>query len=166
MTDTADPTDDAPAKKSKMPMVIGLVLALLGGGGGFFAVSSGLILGSDDTSAEKAEKPKAEPLDTPPLELAFVPLDPLVISVRDESGQAHLRFSAQLEVEQAYMAEVEALKPRIVDVLNGYLRAVSIAEMADPLSLSRLRGQMLRRIQVVTGEGRVKDLLIMEFVLN
>jgi len=58
------------------------------------------------------------------------------------------------------------LKPRIVDVLNGYLRAVTFAEMADPNALARLRGQMLRRIQVVTGEGRVKDLLIMEFVLN
>jgi len=32
--------------------------------------------------------------------------------------------------------------------------------------LLRLRSQMLRRVQVVTGEGRVRDLLIMEFVLN
>jgi flagellar FliL protein len=32
--------------------------------------------------------------------------------------------------------------------------------------MARLRAQMLRRIQVVTGEGRVRDLLITEFVLN
>jgi flagellar FliL protein len=30
----------------------------------------------------------------------------------------------------------------------------------------RLRGQMLRRVQAVVGEGRVNDLLVMEFVLD
>lgn len=166
MSDDTELEEDVPKKKSRMPLILGLVLALVGGGGGFFAVSQGLILGGGAEPDQEAAAPKAETLDTPPLELAFVPLDPLVISIRDDSGQAHLRFSAQLEVTPEYLLEVEALKPRIVDVLNGYLRAVSIAEMADPQSLARLRGQMLRRVQVVTGEGRVNDLLVMEFVLN
>jgi len=124
---------------------------------------------SNDSSQDEATtKPKqeAEPFDIAPTDLVFVALEPLVISVRDQSGQGHLRFSAQLDVVPEHAVEVEALKPRIVDVLNGYLRAVTFAEMADPNALARLRGQMLRRIQVVTGEGRVKDLLIMEFVLN
>jgi flagellar FliL protein len=29
-----------------------------------------------------------------------------------------------------------------------------------------MRAQLLRRIQIVTGEGRVRDLLVTEFVLN
>jgi len=65
-----------------------------------------------------------------------------------------------------YAAEVEAIRPRIVDVLNGYLRAIDIATLEDPVTLTRLRAQMLRRIQVIAGPGRVKDLLIMEFVLS
>ena len=56
--------------------------------------------------------------------------------------------------------------PRIVDVMNGYLRALDAAELENPAALVRLRAQMLRRIQIVTGEGRVRDLLITEFVLN
>jgi flagellar protein FliL len=56
--------------------------------------------------------------------------------------------------------------PRIVDVLNGYLRAVEVREFEDPAALVRLRAQMLRRVQIVTGEGRVRDLLVTEFVLN
>jgi flagellar FliL protein len=75
-------------------------------------------------------------------------------------------FTAQLEVEPAYSQEVTDLMPRIVDVLNGYLRAVKVAELEDPTALIRLRAQMLRRVQVVVGDGRVKDILIMEFVLN
>lgn len=166
MTDTAENEEEAPSKKSKMPMIIGLVLAIAGGGGGFFAVSQGIILGDGAEESHAEPKQEAEPFDIAPADLVFVALDPLVISVRDASGQGHLRFSAQLDVVPEHAVEIEALKPRIIDVLNGYLRAVTFAEMADPNALARLRGQMLRRIQVVTGEGRVKDLLIMEFVLN
>ena len=58
------------------------------------------------------------------------------------------------------------LMPRVLDVLNTYLRAVEVRDLEEPAALARLRAQMLRRIQVVTGEGRVRDLLIAEFVLN
>ena len=58
------------------------------------------------------------------------------------------------------------LAPRILDVLNSYLRAIETASIEDPQAMARLRAQMLRRIQIVTGEGRVRDLLITEFVLN
>jgi flagellar FliL protein len=51
-------------------------------------------------------------------------------------------------------------------VLNTYLRALSIADLEESTALVRLRAQMLRRVQIVTGEGRINDLLIMEFVLN
>ena len=77
-----------------------------------------------------------------------------------------MRFSAQLEVPPDRVIEVEGIKPRIVDVLNGYLRAVETADLEDPAALVRLRAQMLRRVQIVAGEGRVSDLLIMEFVMN
>jgi flagellar FliL protein len=98
--------------------------------------------------------------------ISFVALDPLIISLSSDGGRTHLRFSAQLEVAPEFATEVEMVKPRIVDVLNSYLRAVKIEELDDPTSLMKLRSQMLRRVQIVTGEGRIKDLLIMEFVLN
>ena len=56
--------------------------------------------------------------------------------------------------------------PRVVDVLNSYLRALEPSDLEANSILVRLRAQMLRRIQIVTGAGRVNDLLIMEFVLN
>ncbi len=162
MTASADPASDPPRKGGKKPMIIGLVLALLGGGGGYFAVQSGIIAGGS------AEEPRANHAATAPvaLDVAFVALDPLIISLPATNGRDHLRFSAQLEVPLAHVVEVEAIKPRIVDVLNGYLRAVELSELENPVALTRMRGQMLRRIQVVAGEGRVSDLLIMEFVLS
>jgi flagellar protein FliL len=98
--------------------------------------------------------------------VAFVPVDPLIISLGEGGSGQHLRFAATLEVAPEHEDEVVLLKPRIIDVLNGYLRAVEVARLEDPAALIQLRAQMLRRIQIVTGEGRVRDLLVTEFVLN
>lgn len=160
MANTEKSGDEVPPKKSKMPLIIGLALMLSLGGGGFYAVYSGMILAPSDQVQQGAEKtPDALP------DIAFIALDPMVISIRGGTSR-HLRFTGQLEVETPYAKEVELLKPRVVDVLNSYLRAVDVRDLEDQTTLVRLRAQMLRRIQLVTGEGRVRDLLIMEFVVN
>ena len=157
--------EESPKKGSKLPLILGLVLAIAGGGGGFLAVQMGLIGGATSLEAGAESDPPAEPVEDLP-ELAFVALEPLVISLPSQGSRLHLRFAAQLEVDPAYAADVEALRPRITDVLNSYLRAVDVADLEDPSALMRLRSQMLRRVRIVAGEGRVKDLLIMEFVMN
>ena len=100
------------------------------------------------------------------VKVAFVDLPPVLISLESKRGTRHLRFHAQVEVETKYQADVEAIIPRIVNVMNSYLRALSLAELQDPLALPRLRAQLLRRLSIVSGEGRVRDLLVMEFILN
>jgi flagellar FliL protein len=151
--------ETTPKKRSKWPALIGLILALILGAGGFYASWSGLIL-SDAPAG-------AEPAGTEPLRgIAFVPLDTMVVSLGPDSGSDHLRFTAQVEVAEAAVADVTLLKPRIMDVLNSYLRAIDTAAIENPQAMAGLRAQMLRRVQIVTGEGRVRDLLITEFVLN
>jgi flagellar FliL protein len=151
-----------PKKKSALPLILGLVMALALGGGGFYAARSGMldsVLGSGD-GAEK---------DVPPEPLApvsFVELEPLVITLGRSGATRHLRFRAHLEVAPGESAAVQGLAPRILDVVNGYLRAVPMEDLEDPAALIRLRAQLLRRVQLVVGDGRVRDLLIAEFVLN
>ena len=154
--------EEAPHKKSKKGLVIGLAGALLLGGGGFYATYAGLIGGHSAPEAEEEHIVEAAELPA----ISFVELDPLVVSLGTNARNRHLRFRASLEVEPAYEEDVIKLKPRVVDVLNAYLRAVDMAMLEDPHSLVKLRAQMLRRIQLVTGEGRVRNLLILEFVLN
>lgn len=168
MAAEADIPEDAPKKKSKLPLILGFVFALIGGGGGFFAVSSGLLFGgAEDAEAEESAKAEEAPkIEVDVDQAAFVPLDPLVISIPSNTGARFLRFTGQLEVAPEYQDEVTAILPRVVDVMNGYLRAVELSDLQDPTILTRLRAQLLRRIQVVAGPDRVKDLLIMEFVVN
>lgn len=154
--------DQEPKKTSKMPMILGLVATLLGAGGGFYATWSGMILGHESSEVHEAANDVVGNLP----DVVFVPLDRMVISLSPSSANRHLSFRAQLEVPSQYQSDVEHLLPRVIDVLNGYLRAVETKDLESPSALSRLRAQMLRRVQIVTGSGRVNDLLVMEFVLN
>ena len=167
MSDTTVDEEALAAKKpSRLPLIIGVVLALVGGGGGFFAVQSGMIGGG--SGAHTQEEHVAEDLpDTAPLpQVAFVEVPQITVSLGPHSDVEHLRFRASLEVPVAHEAEVQGILPRVQDVLNSYLRALEPEDLRAQGALVRLRGQMLRRVKLVAGEGRVRDLLVLEFVLN
>lgn len=155
--------------RGRLPLILGLVLALAGGAGGFFAVRSGL-LPLPGAAGHDAEAGHGGRADSAPFEdlgdLAFVPVEPLVISYAEPGRSRHLRFRAELEVPGAEMEEVARVMPRVVDVLNTYLRALRLTDIEQSAALLRLRAQMLRRVQAVVGEGRINDLLVMEFVLD
>lgn len=161
MSDATEPDEEPAPKKGKKGLLISLVLAILLGGGAFYAVFSGMIL------APEAEEMAAE--DAPVLEetekATFVAMEPIQISLGRASTH-QLRFNAQLEVEPSKAEYVANVMPRILDVLNGYLRAVDVSDLEDPAALIRLRVEMLRRVELVTGDGHVKDLLITEFVFT
>lgn len=161
MSDAVADVPEEPAKSKKKPLILGLVLTVVGAGGGFFAMSSGMIpLGAPTQETEHTEMPEALP------DIVFVEVDPIMISLNSDRAIQHLRFRAQLEVVGAHQRDVEKILPRVTDVLNGYLRALELDDLRDPMALTRLRAQMLRRIQIVAGKERVRDLLIMDFVLN
>ncbi len=80
-------------------------------------------------------------------------LETIVVSLAPDSGSDHLRFTAQLEVVDTAAGDVTTLTPRILDVINSYLRAIDTESIEDPQAMARLRAQMLRRIQVVTAKA-------------
>jgi flagellar FliL protein len=160
----AVPADATDRPKRGKGLLLGLIAALALGGGGFYAVygglldPAGLLAGGGGHGEEHGDGLLGD--------IAFVAMEPIMISLAPGASARHLRFGGQLEVEADAAPEVAALMPRILDVLNTYLRAVDVKDLEQPAAITRLRAQMLRRIQVVTGEGRVRDLLITEFVLN
>lgn len=156
MTDaTAEIPSEAPIR-SRKPLVLGALLALLGAAAAFYVTWSGLLAKGDDSGHEAQALP----------DIAFVPVDPVIVSLPGSTGTRQVRFTAQIEVESVHAAEVAMLMPRILDVLNGYLRAIEPARFDEPGALLRIRAQLLRRIQIVTGEGRARDLLVTEFVIQ
>lgn len=146
-----------PRKRILLPLLTGGGLAAVLGAAGFYA-------GANDLLPLPGFAPDHE--EGIAAQIAFVKIEPLIVTLAPGSGARHLRLSAELEVDKAHLDEVQMLMPRILDVLNGYLRAVATPDLESPSALVRLRAQMLRRIQIVTGDGRVRDFLVTEFVLS
>ena len=155
---------EEPPKKGKLGLIIALVLALVAGGGGFYAAFSGMIPSGGSADAEK-DADVGETLK-PLGNTVFVELDPLVVNIRSSSKYQLLKFVGQLEVKPEHASDIEQIKPRLMDVMNTYLNALEAARFEDPIALIKLRAQLLRRLQVISGEGRIEDLLIMEFILQ
>ncbi|MEO0681542.1 MAG: flagellar basal body-associated FliL family protein [Pseudomonadota bacterium] len=152
------------AKRGGMlPLLAGLGALLLLGGGGFYATYSGLLalpFGGGSTPPE--EVAYAAPMEMP----SFVPIEQLTVSLGPEANAKFLRLSAALEVEPGSESDVRTLMPRILDVMNTYLQALDETDVERGAAMSRMRSHLLRRIRIVTGEGRVRDLLVTEFILQ
>ncbi|MFK7945373.1 MAG: flagellar basal body-associated protein FliL [Paracoccaceae bacterium] len=172
--------DEKPPKKKSKAMLFGLIGAILLGGGTFYGVFSGLVplpfgesasAESDqvDSQGHALDSGKGDDLETEHRAMtpaAYIALDPLVISLGPDARSRHLKMVVSVEVLVESESEVSAVKPRILDVLNTFLRAVDERDFETPRAMLRLRAQMLRRVQLVTPQNSVRDLLIQEFVLN
>ena len=153
----------APARKRGKGLLIGgLAAMLLLGGAGFYATFSGMLA----LPIPGTEASAAKPRPAPGAPAAFVPVGQLTVSLGPSATARHLRLSAELEVEPGFEREVATLLPRVLDVMNTYLQALDESDLSQPAAMARMRAHMLRRIRIVTGEGRVRDLLITEFVMQ
>lgn len=175
MTDVATSEETEQPKKGKKGLLLGILGALMLGSAAFFVTFSGYFPNTGDESDSESQGAPIENANGTSLSdqsngtengVTFIALDQLTISLGKFASSRHLRFQAYLEVDPAVAEGVKHLSPRILDVLNTYLRAIAESELEDPASMNRLRAQMLRRVQVVVGEENVRDLLITEFVLN
>jgi len=161
----ADMAVEPSAKKKSKHLILALVAAAVLGAAGFYVAYSGLLsAGSSSNASVPSSNGGSNALTQP--EVVFVTMEPLIVALGPAANARFLKFTGTLDVNSAASAEVTHLLPRIYDVLNTYLRAVSESELADPASMNRMRAQMLRRVQVVAGRENVHDLLITEFVLN
>lgn len=157
MADSPAPPAPPPTRRQimrRLPMLLAL-LAILGGGG-FHVAYSGLL------ADWLARRPGGDGGG----DIAFVPLEPLVVNLAVPGRSRHLRIAATIETTRAHHHEVARLLPRILDVMNGYLQALEPTRIEEEGALVRIRQHLLRRLQMITGAGQVSDLLITEFVIN
>ncbi|TQM93595.1 flagellar basal body-associated FliL family protein [Roseinatronobacter monicus] len=158
MSEIADAPDAPGPKKGRMlPLLLGLVGAALLGGGAFYAVYSGLVL---------SPNPKVQRAEYSPQDFDFVPIEVITISLPPQSGARFLRFAGQIEVAETSHSDMMRMQPRFIDLINTYLHAVDIDDLRQPAALIRLRAQVLRRLQMIAGEGHIRDFLITEFILD
>lgn len=99
-------------------------------------------------------------------DVIFINLEPLVISLGPDAKSKYLKISLSLETTKSHEKVISQLSPRIRDTLNTYLRAVAEEDLVRPSSMTRLRAQMLRRLQLAAPGATISDILITDFVLS
>lgn len=162
MTDASIPTPDGAQTTKKKLVLLSVLAALIGGIAGFYATNSRMIL--DTLSWESRESPTDTTRGIP--DVSYIEIDQITISINPISQGRHLIFRTQLEVPSGQEEYVRSSLPRIVDVMNGYLRALEVKDLESPAILPRIRAQLLGRIQIVIGSDNINDLLVMEFVIK
>lgn len=155
--DPAQTPDHSPRKLTVRGLIFGLLGGAVLGGGAFYAVYSGRVLNLLPELATSQQQVQ---------DFAFIAIGPILVTLPQQSGARALRFAGQIEVAKESHAEMERLHPRFVDLIHMYLHAVDIDDLRQPAALIRLRSQILRRLQLIAGEGHVRDFLITEFVLD
>ena len=78
-----------------------------------------------------------------------------------------LKMTVTLQLDKpTTIAQVEANKPRIQDMMNTYLRELRPSDLSGSAGVYRLRKEVLERINTVLEPGAVKDVLFSEFIVQ
>ncbi|MGE4351065.1 MAG: flagellar basal body-associated FliL family protein [Bdellovibrionales bacterium] len=175
-----------PPKKGlpkKMIIIIAAALILLGGGGAglyFSGVLGGGHAVDETTDAaghgeEGHEAPKKmEHGDVPAVEQdenvapTFYSLGDILVNLSGDGKRPNflkIRVSLELASEKD-VAAIEALKPRIIDNFQVYLRELRIEDLRGSAGLYRLREELLLRVTEAVQPIRVRDVLFQEMLVQ
>ena len=158
---------ETPAKKSWIPklpklslklmMIVVGVLAVLGAaGGGAYYFFSG-----HSEAAVVVSKVK------PPV---FVDMPDVLVNLSNSSAgdrTQYLKVKIALEVpDQAVMAQIEPLMPRLLDTFQTYLRELRPTDLDGSAGLYRLKEELTRRVDAAIAPNRINAVLFKEIVIQ
>ena len=152
------------SKKMLMFGAPALLVVLLGiGAGTYFMFFSGH---SEEEDAKLAES--AEPVPVTPPEVAFYDVPNILVNIQSPDGApAYLKISLSLELNnEEEKAGVEALKDRMVDQFQGYLRELRMDDLKGSAGIARVKEELLRRVNVAAAPYKVRDVLLQEMIVQ
>jgi flagellar FliL protein len=148
--------------KKLLIIVAAALLLVLGGGGAalYFFVFSG-------SEASKAEANGPEFPATPPV-VAYADMDEMIVNIQSQDGTpVYLKLSVQLELfSPEEKAGIDALKPRIRDQFQGYLRELRPDDLKGSAGIMRLKEELVRRTNVAAAPYKVRDVLLKEMIIQ
>lgn len=165
------------AKHKKMVfLAVGALLLLIGGGAAGYVVSSGKSGGEagEHSEAEAAaatnESPKTgeasagAPAGAP----VFLSLGDILVNLSGDGKRPNfLKMKISLDLaDEKDKAAIEAMKPRIIDNFQVYLRELRIEDLRGSAGLQRLREELLLRVAEITAPIRVREVLFQEMLVQ
>jgi flagellar FliL protein len=152
--------DGKPLQKKKFPLKLILMavggLVVLGGGGG-------VIFALKDKASNAAI---AAPVAKPP---AFLDLPDTLVNLSNTGNERpqYLKVKIVLELpDQAMVAQVQPVLPRVMDSFQTYLRELRPTDLDGSAGLYRLKEELTRRVNNAITPNRVNAVLFKEIVVQ
>jgi flagellar FliL protein len=151
------------AKKKKLIIVAAAAVVLLlvvGGGAAFF-----MTRGSHDVEAEKQQAEAATDKKSAPV---YFSLGDQLVNLSGEGKHPNfLKVKISLELaDEKDLPLMDALKPRIVDNFQVYLRELRIDDLRGSAGMYRLREELLMRVTEAAAPVRIRDVLFQEMLVQ
>ncbi|MBN1828909.1 MAG: flagellar basal body-associated FliL family protein [Deltaproteobacteria bacterium] len=156
-----DAPEKAPEKKKSsmiMWIVVFVVVALVATGG---------FLGLKFYEKFASEKKKDEPKASAPLIGPVWSMGAVIVNLMDNEGTRYLKTSIKVELSSPESsAELEGLKPKIMDSVLDLLSSKSYKDIAGFEGKQRLRDEIMVRLNNYMSQGVVKRVYFTEFVIQ
>src|ERR1043166_1536677 len=141
---------------SKKMLMIGapaLLVVLLGIGAGSYFM---FFAGHSEDEAKLAEAAEEKPIIPP--EVAFYDVPNILVNIQSPDGNpAYLKISLSLEMNnEEEKTGVEALKDRMVDQFQSYLRELRNDDLKGSAGIARVKEELLRRVNVAAAPYKVR----------
>ena len=150
-----------PKSKKKLIIIAAAAVLLLGGGG----AGAYFFLHKGPSEAEKAAALAATEEKAKP---AFYPLGDLLVNLSGEGKHPNfLKVKISLELaDEKDLPLMDAIKPRIVDNFQVYLRELRIEDLRGSAGIYRLREELLLRVTEAAAPIRIRDVLFQEMLVQ
>ncbi len=156
----ADDTENKPAKKGKLPIII--AGAVLVAGGAAFAMTRGGAAAAPAAGAGAAG-PKSDPTTLGQI----VALDSFIVNLNEERSTRYLKVTFSVELAEADEAAVTERKDIIRDAVITYLSGLTIEHVRGSETKAAIRDELLQRINgALSVEGGVRNVVFTEFVVQ
>ena len=158
------PSEEAEAPKrkrlsgKKLAIFAGVPILLLGGAYQFGMLD--MLLGGEEEAAEQeAAAPK---------QAVYIEMPDMLVNLRSTGKQpSYLKLAVSLELDDPLIvAEVEKVKPRIIDRFQVYLRELRAEDISGSAGVYRLKEELLARINSAIEPYEVKDVLFREMLIQ
>jgi flagellar FliL protein len=149
-----------PSKKLIIIIAAPLLLLIFGGASAYLMGFIGA--GGEDTAAAENQAPKK------PEKTVFYDLPELLVNLNSAGRRTNfLKISVSLEVaSESDIAKLDAVKPRIIDSFQVYLRELRLDDLRGSAGVYRLREELLARVTASAQSAQVKDVLFKEMLVQ
>lgn len=146
----------------KIVLFIALPILLVVGGlsTGYFFGAFDSFLGESMDGEEEEEVARGDAF--------FFDIPDLLVNLNSTGSRSHyLKVSISLELpDPSDVSQIESVMPRIIDNFQVYLRELRIEDLRGSAGITRLREQLLKRINVAAAPARVSDVLFREMLVQ